>query len=137
MIADVLIMAAAVADFRPETTSDRKLKKQGDQENFDLRLVRNPDILASIDRPGLLKIGFAAETEDLLKNAASKLASKQLAMIVANDAASTIGAGTSSATILISDGSVTALPEMTKDALSAEIVRIVAELLDRSGHHAP
>jgi len=133
--ADVLIMAAAVADFRPETTSDRKLKKQDDQEYFDLRLVRNPDILASIERPGLLKIGFAAETEDLLKNAANKLASKQLAMIVANDAPSTIGARTSAATILTSDGSVTALPEMTKDTLSAEIVRIVAELLDGSGRH--
>ena len=71
--ADALVMAAAVADFRPETTSPRKLKKSAGQQYLDLRLVRNPDILASITRPNLLKIGFAAETENLLENAAQKL----------------------------------------------------------------
>ena len=136
MAADVLIMAAAVSDFRPEKMSGRKLKKQENQEFIDVRLVRNPDILATIDRPNLLKIGFAAETEDLVKNAASKLESKGLAMIIANDAASTIGAEESSATILTADGDTTALPAMTKDALSAEIVRLVAEMLDRLGNHA-
>ena len=135
MGADVLIMAAAVGDFRPESVSVRKLKKQEDQEFFNLRLVRNLDILATIDRPNLLKIGFAAETEDLVKNATRKLESKGLAMIIANDAASTIGAEISAATILTSDGGTTVLPMMAKDALSAEIVRIVAEMLDRLGNH--
>lgn len=130
--ADVLIMAAAVADFRPEARSEQKLKKQPNQEFMDLRLVRNPDILASLDRPNLLKIGFAAETEDLVENAARKLAAKGLAMIVANDAESTIGAPTSAATILTADGNVTTLPAMSKFALAAEIIGIVADLLNRA-----
>lgn len=130
--ADVLIMAAAVADFRPETRSKHKIKKQPNQQHMDLRLVRNPDILASLDLPNLLKIGFAAETENLVENAARKLAAKRLAMIVANDAESTIGAQNSAATILTADGNVTTLPAMSKIALAAEIVGIVAELLNRA-----
>jgi len=130
--ADVLIMAAAVADFRPETIAPRKLKKSSGQQYLDVRLVRNPDILASIDRPNLLKVGFAAETEDLLGNAAQKLKAKNLAMIVANDANSTIGAPTSTATILTADGRVTALPKMSKESLAVEIVAMVADLLGRT-----
>lgn len=129
--ADALVMAAAVADFRPETSSPRKLKKSTDQQHLDLRLVRNPDILASITRPNLLKIGFAAETENLLENAAQKLRAKGLAMIVANDAEATIGAASSTATILTADGGVTALPTMSKEALAAEVVSMIADLLDR------
>jgi phosphopantothenoylcysteine decarboxylase/phosphopantothenate--cysteine ligase len=127
--ADALIMAAAVADFRPETLSPGKIKKTEGQNYFDLRLVRNPDILAAIDRPNLLKVGFAAETDDLLENAARKLEAKGLAMIVANDAESTIGAPNSTATILTANGEVTALPTMSKEALAVEIVKIVADLL--------
>jgi len=130
--ADALIMAAAVADFRPETTSPRKLKKTAGQEFLDVRLVRNPDILASITRPDLLKIGFAADTEDHLENAAKKMNAKGLAMIVANDAEATIGAASSTATILTADGGAIALPTMSKEALAAEIVAMVADLLDRA-----
>ncbi len=133
--ADVLIMAAAVSDYRPETTSPRKLKKTAGEEYLDLRLVRNPDIVASIDRANLLKIGFAAETEDLLENAARKLNAKGLAMIVANDAESTIGAPTSTATILTADGGIMALPTMSKEALAVEIVAMTADLLDRAKPH--
>jgi phosphopantothenoylcysteine decarboxylase/phosphopantothenate--cysteine ligase len=133
--ADVLIMAAAVSDYRPETTSPRKLKKTAGEEYLDLRLVRNPDIVASIDRANLLKIGFAAETEDLLENAARKLNAKGLAMIVANDAESTIGASTSTATILTADGGIMALPTMSKEALAVEIVAMTADLLDRAKPH--
>jgi len=128
--AHALIMAAAVADFRPETQSQRKLKKSAGQNFLDIRLVRNPDILSSVTRPDLLKIGFAAETEDLLENAAHKLHAKGLAMIVANDAQSTIGAPSSAATILTADGRVTALPTMSKELLALEIIAMVAELLD-------
>ena len=88
----------------PGNSSPRKLKKSAGQQYLDVRLVRTPDILATIDRPNLSKIGFAAETENLLENAAHKLAAKGLAMIVANDADSTIGAPTSTATILTADG---------------------------------
>lgn len=135
--ADALIMAAAVADFRPETQSLQKLKKTAGQEHLDLRLVRNPDILASIDRPNLVKIGFAAETDDLLKNAAQKLNAKGLDMIIANEAESTIGAPNSTATILTADGGISALPTMSKEALSVEIVAILADLLDRARSRAP
>ena len=129
--ADILIMAAAVADFRPETRSERKLKKQGDQEFMDVRLVRNPDILASIDRPNLLKVGFAAETEDLVANAKEKLEAKKLDLIVANDAELTIGASWSTATILTFDGDVAALPSMSKPGLAGKIVEAAATMLDR------
>jgi phosphopantothenoylcysteine decarboxylase/phosphopantothenate--cysteine ligase len=135
--ADALIMAAAVADFRPETSSRRKLKKSADQEYLDVRLVRNPDILASIARPQLLKIGFAAETDDHLENAARKLETKGLAMIVVNDAESTIGAASSTATILTADGKVTAFPTMSKEALATEIVARVADLLNRAKSDSP
>jgi phosphopantothenoylcysteine decarboxylase / phosphopantothenate---cysteine ligase len=128
--AEVLVMAAAVADFRPETNSQHKLKKSPGQQYLDVRLVRNPDILAKITRPGLLKIGFAAETENLLENALRKLRAKGLAMIVANDAESTIGAPTSRATIITADSGVTELPTMTKEALAAEIMVMIADLLD-------
>jgi phosphopantothenoylcysteine decarboxylase/phosphopantothenate--cysteine ligase len=130
--ADVLIMASAVADFRPETSSRRKLKKSADQKYLDIRLVRNPDILASIDRPNLLKVGFAAETDDHLENAARKLEAKGLAMIVANDAEATIGASSSTATILTAHGEVTSLPTMSKEALATEIIVLIAGLLDRA-----
>lgn len=98
--ADILIMAAAVADFRPESAGTQKIKKQPGQETLDLHLVRNPDIIAGVNQPGLVKIGFAAETEHLLDHASEKLRAKGLDMIVANDAVATIGATDSSATVL-------------------------------------
>jgi phosphopantothenoylcysteine decarboxylase / phosphopantothenate---cysteine ligase len=129
--ADMLIMAAAVADFRPEIRSERKLKKLTNQEFMDIRLVRNPDILASIDRPNLLKIGFAAETEDLVENAKQKLEAKKLAIIVANDAELTIGASSSAATILTADGDVMALPWMSKSNLASKIIDAATNMLSR------
>lgn len=129
--ANVLIMAAAVADFRPEKESPRKLKKTPDQQYLDLHLVRTTDILATIERPNMLKIGFAAETDNLIENARQKLAAKGLEMIVANDAVSTIGAPTSTATIITAKGEVTSLPTMSKEALAAEIVEMIADVLDR------
>jgi phosphopantothenoylcysteine decarboxylase / phosphopantothenate---cysteine ligase len=84
----------------------------------------------------LLKVGFAAGTEGLLENAAQKLKAKNLAMIVANDANSTIGASTSTATILTSDGRVTAMPKMSKDSLAVEIVAMIADLLDHKNYDA-
>jgi phosphopantothenoylcysteine decarboxylase / phosphopantothenate---cysteine ligase len=135
--ANVLIMAAAVADFRPEIESPRKLKKTAEQQHLDLRLVRTADILASIERPNLLKIGFAAETDNLIQNATQKLAAKGLEMIVANDAVSTIGAPSSTATIITSEGVVTSLPTMSKEALAAKITEMIADLLDRKNAGAP
>jgi phosphopantothenoylcysteine decarboxylase/phosphopantothenate--cysteine ligase len=90
--ADLLIMNAAVADFRPAMVAGQKIKK-GDDEELTIRLVRNPDILASIaHRCDLVKIGFAAETHDLIAYARDKLERKGLDMIVANEAVASIGA---------------------------------------------
>jgi phosphopantothenoylcysteine decarboxylase/phosphopantothenate--cysteine ligase len=134
--ADVLIMAAAVADYRPEIESPRKIKKSADQQHLDLRLVRTADILASIERPNLLKIGFAAETDNLIENATQKLAAKGLKMIVANDAVSTIGAQSSTATIITAEGQVTSLPTMSKETLSAKIIEMIVDMLDRKNSGA-
>src|SRR5258706_999962 len=100
--ADVLVMSAAVADYRPAEAAAQKLKKGGaqeraDQNGFSLRLVRNPDILEelaeSVDKQGsdgrpkqrLVRVGFAAETNDLANYARAKLVAKRLDMLVAND----------------------------------------------------
>src|SRR5215212_834893 len=128
--ADALIMAAAVADFRPETESAQKIKKAAARQHHDLHLVPTADILASIDRPQLVKIGFAAETENHIENAKEKLAAKGLEMIVANDAKSTIGAPISTATILTAEGEVISLPTLSKEILAARIVQMIADVFD-------
>ncbi|MEE6657133.1 bifunctional phosphopantothenoylcysteine decarboxylase/phosphopantothenate--cysteine ligase CoaBC [Pediococcus acidilactici] len=85
--ADVLIMAAAVSDYRVAKVSTHKLKKKDFKNGLQLELVENPDILATLSRPAQLKyvVGFAAETDDLLKNATQKMQRKGLDMVVAND----------------------------------------------------
>ena len=83
---DVVVMSAAVADFRPSTTSAGKLKKRDGAP--EIILEPTPDILAGLGaskRRGQVLVGFAAETDDLVANATSKLQSKQLDLIVAND----------------------------------------------------
>ena len=79
-----LIMAAAVADYRPAEASERK-QKRGDREHWTLELERNPDLIASLAGEGLIKVAFAAETDDLIENAARKLREKGAHLIVAND----------------------------------------------------
>jgi phosphopantothenoylcysteine decarboxylase/phosphopantothenate--cysteine ligase len=80
--ADALIMAAAVADYTPRTSAERKLKKTDD--SLTLELTRTVDILASIE-DGPVQVGFAAESENLMGNARRKLAEKGLDLVVAND----------------------------------------------------
>lgn len=121
--ADALIMAAAVADFRPATAAEQKVKKADGQDSWQLPLVKNPDIIAGIHCEGLVKVGFAAETDDLIANARFKLVRKGLDMIVANDAVATIGSVNSQATILMPNVSTPeALPQMSKVALASEII---------------
>jgi phosphopantothenoylcysteine decarboxylase / phosphopantothenate---cysteine ligase len=120
---DILVGAAAVADFRPAEAAPQKIKKTPGQEELTVRLVRNPDILGEvaarrreIGRPRVV-IGFAAETEDLLANAAMKLAAKRLDMIVANDVTepgSGFGADDNRVTLLYADGRQDALPPLPK-----------------------
>lgn len=129
--ADALIMAAAVADFRPATPSAQKLKKGPGDTAPVIQLIRNPDILASVTAPGLIKVGFAAETENLVPNAAAKLAAKGLAMIVANDASSTVGSAEISAVILQPDTPPGRLPSMPKSELAGLILDHLLPLLPR------
>ena len=118
----VFVATAAVADWRPARCAARKLKKA--QMSGTLRLVRNPDILASVK--GCRKVGFAAETHDVLKEAARKCAAKGLEMIVANDVTEKgcgFGTDTNRVTFLRRDGCVEALALMSKRAVAERIVR--------------
>ncbi len=136
--ADILIMAAAVSDFRPATTFQEKLKKESQGDGMTIVLNRNPDIIAGITRPALVKIGFAAETERIIEHARGKRAAKGLALIVANDAVATIGSDESTATLLYANGQSESLPRLPKDVLAGVILDRAADLrpassIDRSG----
>ena len=85
--ADVLVMAAAVADWQPVRSSGQKIKKS-DKETWAVELTQTPDIIASVSSEGLIKVGFAAETESILQNAETKMKSKNLDIVVANDVSS-------------------------------------------------
>lgn len=132
--ADALIGAAAVADFRPEQAKRTKIKKEPGQDHLELRLARNPDILAETSHPHLIKIGFAAETDGLIAYAREKLQKKGLSLIIANDAETTIGSPTSQATFIAEDGSLTALPESPKAEVAAEVIaRLIDLIAQRDG----
>jgi phosphopantothenoylcysteine decarboxylase/phosphopantothenate--cysteine ligase len=119
--ADLLIMNAAVADFRPAQLSSEKIKK-GDDEELTIRLVRNPDILAGLaDRRDLVKVGFAAETQNLVEYARSKLERKGLDMIIANEAVASIGQEEIQITLLDAHG-VEMLPRQAKEQAAAVII---------------
>ena len=137
---DILIGAAAVADFRPAEAASQKIKKMPGQEALTLRLVRNPDILGEVairraqtGRPAVV-IGFAAETQDLLANAAAKLTAKQLDIIVANDVTepgSGFGSDDNRVTLLFADGRQEPLPIMSKGDVAARVLDAAMELLAR------
>ncbi len=134
--ADVLIMAAAVADFRPEAVAESKIKKGPGDGSPVITLARNPDILASVTRKGLCTIGFAAETDDLVANAMAKLNAKHLDMIVANDATATIGSATSKATLLLANGNTIPLPALAKTELARIIVGQIMAFAESDRRHA-
>ncbi len=128
--ADMLIMNAAVADFRPVEASSQKIKKSGDAE-LTLNLVPNPDIIAGLaERHDFFKVGFAAETNDLLANAQGKLERKGLDMIVANDAVSSIGQPEIALT-LIDRGGATSLPRQPKALAAAALLDEIVERFQR------
>ncbi len=117
--ADIIIMSAAVADFKPNSFSDEKIKKSG-ADHITLELTRNPDILKELgEKHGGTKtiIGFAMETQNLIENAQKKCAEKKVDFIVANNLR-TEGAGfgtdTNVASIVSQDGSTIKLPKMSK-----------------------
>ncbi|MDI3339796.1 MAG: bifunctional phosphopantothenoylcysteine decarboxylase/phosphopantothenate--cysteine ligase CoaBC [Sphaerobacter sp.] len=126
--ADVLIMTAAVADYRPSTVAEHKIKKG--EEDLTLRLTRTTDILLSLsDRPGLLKVGFAAETTSLLDYARDKLRAKHLDLIVANDARTSMGSDEGQAYLLRPGQEAEAIGPAPKEELAATIIDRVARLL--------
>lgn len=125
--ADAVVMAAAVADFRPAVYAGGKIKKKDGEEPAPVALVRNPDVLAEISadraREGQVVVGFAAETDDVLANGRSKLLRKGCDLLVVNEVgeAKTFGSEENEAVILSSDGGETAVPYGPKEAL-AEVI---------------
>ena len=128
---DALIMAAAVADYRPLEAATEK-QKRGGRETWGIDLVRNPDIIASVAADGLIKVAFAAETQDLVDNAAKKLVEKNAHLIVANDVSATdagFAVDNNRITILDRTGAQEELPLMSKYDCGVRILDRVQELL--------
>ncbi|HEY5522784.1 MAG TPA: bifunctional phosphopantothenoylcysteine decarboxylase/phosphopantothenate--cysteine ligase CoaBC [Desulfuromonadaceae bacterium] len=135
---DVVIKAAAVADYRPLVRSSAKIKKKGDSATIEL--VKNPDILAGLGRmdsglkPRPFLVGFAAETGALAENAAKKLNEKNLDMIVANDVSQAdagFNVDTNRALLFFKDGSSCDCGLMSKDQLAGVILdHVVARLAE-------
>ena len=120
--ADVLVMTAAVADWRPAHCASRKLKKM--EMSDTLHLVRNPDILKSVRGP-CVRVGFAAETGAPAAEAARKCREKGLDLVVGNDVTepgSGFGTATNRVTFVTPDGTVQRLPLMSKLAVARRIV---------------
>jgi phosphopantothenoylcysteine decarboxylase/phosphopantothenate--cysteine ligase len=129
--ADVLVMAAAVADFRPAEAATQKHKRQGNAAGWELTLLENPDLVAGL-RGSFVKVGFAAETNDLIENAAAKLSKKGLDLVVANDVTDPeSGFGRDTNRIVLIDGrsEPEALPLLSKYDAAQRILDRVAELL--------
>jgi phosphopantothenoylcysteine decarboxylase / phosphopantothenate---cysteine ligase len=124
--ADVIVMAAAPADFRPATYADQKIKKSPDGEPPTIELAVNPDIAAEIGerkRPGQLLVAFAAETNDAIAHGRDKLFRKRADLIVINEVGvdKTFGADTNAATVLGADGSSVELDQRSKEDLADAI----------------
>jgi phosphopantothenoylcysteine decarboxylase/phosphopantothenate--cysteine ligase len=132
--ADVVVMAAAPADFRPATVADQKIKKADGGTAPTLALVTNPDIAAELGAaklPGQLLVAFAAETHDALENARGKLVRKRADLIVVNEVGTDLvfGADSNTVTILGADGTTATLGELPKDDVADAIWdRVVARL---------
>ncbi|MGP3751194.1 bifunctional phosphopantothenoylcysteine decarboxylase/phosphopantothenate--cysteine ligase CoaBC [Streptomyces sp. IBSNAI001] len=130
--ADVVVMAAAVADFRPAAYATGKIKKKDGQEPAPITLVRNPDILAEVAadraREGQIVVGFAAETDDVLANGREKLRRKGCDLLVVNEVGErrTFGSEENEAVVLGADGGETPVPYGPKEALADTVWDLVA-----------
>jgi phosphopantothenoylcysteine decarboxylase/phosphopantothenate--cysteine ligase len=132
--ADAVVMAAAPADFRPATYAAGKIKKSDDGEAPTIALVTNPDIAAELGRrrrPEQVLVVFAAETGDAEANGRAKLARKRADLIVINEVGpdKVFGADTNAATVIGADGSVSRLPEQSKEDLADGVWDLVAARL--------
>ncbi len=130
--ADAVIMAAAVADYRPKNLAREKMKKRAG--GIKLELESTPDIIGNL-KGDFVKIGFAAETTNMVENATQKLKEKRLDLIVANDvtaADSGFGTDTNRVTIIDSQGAVEALPVLTKRQVAEKVLDRVVTLLTKT-----
>ncbi|MFG3348965.1 bifunctional phosphopantothenoylcysteine decarboxylase/phosphopantothenate--cysteine ligase CoaBC [Streptomyces sp. NPDC048018] len=129
--ADAVVMAAAVADFRPAAYATGKIKKTDDGGAPTVELVRNPDILAEISadraRAGQVVVGFAAETDDVLDNGRKKLRRKGCDLLVVNEVGErkTFGSEENEAVVLAADGTETPVPHGPKEALAETVWDLV------------
>jgi phosphopantothenoylcysteine decarboxylase / phosphopantothenate---cysteine ligase len=135
---DIFIAAAAVADWRVAQHYTDKIKKAA-KGPPELKLIENPDILATIsrrdrNRPALV-VGFAAETEKLVEHARQKLARKGCDLIVANDVSASAGVmgGDENTMVIVTPEGETEWPKLGKDAAAAQLVELAASLLRREG----
>jgi phosphopantothenoylcysteine decarboxylase/phosphopantothenate--cysteine ligase len=134
--ADAVVMAAAVADYRPVETRVHKIKKRAAGKELDLRMTENPDILKAIvaaRRAGTIVVGFKAETGDATAEAGRMLREKKLDLVVANDVTdpgSMFGSDTDRVTFVSADG-VEALPLLAKTEVARRLVAKLAERLAR------
>ncbi|MDQ2714535.1 MAG: bifunctional phosphopantothenoylcysteine decarboxylase/phosphopantothenate--cysteine ligase CoaBC [Chloroflexota bacterium] len=153
--ADVLVMSAAVADYRAATPAAQKLKKvdtSGAEDGLTLHLVRNPDILGELartmdereqggtDQPPrrLIRVGFAAETHDLVAYARHKVVKKRLDLLVANDVSrsdSGFGVDTNKVSIFYTDGAIEDVPLMPKTGVAAAVWDRIVPLLEGTRFH--
>ncbi len=128
--ADILIMAAAVADYQPKNVIPDKIKKEQVGDKLLLELVSTPDILAEVSG-NFVKVGFAAESKDIIKNATQKLHKKQLDLIVANDITaqdSGFSVDTNKVIIISKDGTIDDVPLMSKREVADIILDKLAEM---------
>jgi phosphopantothenoylcysteine decarboxylase/phosphopantothenate--cysteine ligase len=131
--ADIFIGAAAVADYRPQLVAEQKIKK-GAEEVMEILLTKNPDIIATIaaqpERP--LMIGFAAETENLVEYARSKLVRKGLDLVIANDVSQAdIGFNADqNEVILVGPNGELPLPKAGKSELAEQLISHISQLMD-------
>lgn len=133
---DALIMAAAVADYRPESYTNTKIKKSEDISSLSLKLTKNPDILkelASLKTEKHILIGFAAETDNLIQNAKRKLEEKKLDLIVANDVSrEDVGMNSdfNEVQLIYPDGTIDFIEKNTKEAIAEAILSTLRNILN-------
>jgi phosphopantothenoylcysteine decarboxylase / phosphopantothenate---cysteine ligase len=131
--ADALLMAAAVADYQPEVIAKSKIKKESAQ-NLTLKLVKTPDILSEV-KGKFIKVGFAAESENIIANAKKKLEQKNLDMVVANDITapdSGFDVDTNRVVIIDKKGKAEELPLMSKREVSEKVLDRVKGMMGKS-----
>jgi len=133
--ADAVVMAAAVADYRPLKRSARKIKKSA--AKLTLRLVKNPDILAEIGKKkgNRIIVGFALETENLYRNAAEKLKKKNLDFVVANRLTKkqdVFGRNKTSVLIIDKNGGKKLLKNVSKNKVAGEIIKKIEEIISKN-----